>query len=127
MESGTSLIKFPQVRLPGAVDHHFRMYVTSSEEGVRVVLPPKFRGGIYINDIRNTPRVDYSTGLRRAIDGDGVRVNPMYVADDEDEVHIDSQKTIDIQMVDEELESATLPVWIPDRMIDRLCHMLSMP
>jgi hypothetical protein len=118
-----------QIRLPGAVNHHFRMYVTSREESVRVVLPTKFRGGIYINDIRNMPNVDYSAELRRAIDGDVVRVNPMYVAEDEDEVHIDSEKNIDLKMAEEESESATSrqAVWIPDGRISRLRHMLNMP
>lgn len=99
------------------------MYVTSIEETVRVVLPPKFRGGIYINDIRSMPHVDYSVELRRAIAGDDVHVNPMYVAEDEDEVHIDSQKNIDIDMVvEEECTSGRNhePVWIPDDRISRL-------
>ena len=99
------------------------MYVTSIEEGVRVVLPPKFRGGIYINDIRSMPNVDYSVGLRRAMDEDVVHINPMYIAEDEDEVHIDSQKDIDIDMVvEEEFKSGRnpQPVWIPDGKISRL-------
>ena len=100
------------------------MYVTSIEESVQVVLPPKFRGGIYINDIRSKPTVDYSVGLRRAIDGDVVHINPMYIAEDEDEVHIDSQKKIDIDMVvEEEMNSSGKnhqPVWIPDDRISRL-------
>lgn len=99
------------------------MYVTSIEESVRVVLPPKFRGGIYINDIRSMPNVEYSVGLRRAIEGDVVHVNPMYIAEDEDEVHIDSQKNIDIGMVEEEEFKSGKnhqPVWIPDDRISRL-------
>ena len=100
------------------------MYVTSIEENVRVVLPPKFRGGIYINDIRSKPKVDYSVELRRAIEVDVVHVNPMYIAEDEDEVHIDSQKNIDIEMVvEEELNKSgesKQPVWIPDDRISRL-------
>jgi hypothetical protein len=106
------------------VTHHFRMYVTSIEESVRVVLPPKFRGGIYINDIRSMPNVDYSVELRRAIDGDVVHVNPMYIAEDEDEVHIDSLKNIDIDMVVEEEENKSgkdhQAVWMPDDRISRL-------
>ena len=107
--------------------HHFRMYVTSIEETVRVVLPPKFRGGIYINDIRSMPNVDYSVALRRAIEGDVVHVNPMYIAEDEDEVHIDSQKNIDIDMVVEERESgkSDQPVWVPDDRISRLRAAMS--
>ena len=104
--------------------HHFRMYVTSIEESVRVVLPPKFRGGIYINDIRSMPNVDYSVELRRAIEGEDVHLNPMYVGEDEDEVHIDSQKNIDIDMVVEEEMNKSgrnhQPVWIPDDRISRL-------
>lgn len=74
------------------------------------------------------PNVHYSVELRRAIDGDVVRVNPMYVAEDEDEVHIDSQKNIDLQMVEEESENAMKrqPIWIPDGRISRLRQMLSM-
>lgn len=104
------------------------MYVTSIEESVRVVLPPKFRGGIYINDIRSKPTVDYSVELRRAIDGDEVHVNPMYIAEDEDEVHIDSQKKIDIDMVvEEEFNSGkrNQAVWIPDDRISRLRAAMS--
>lgn len=88
-----------------------------------MVLPPKFRGGIYINDIRSMPSVDYSVELRRAIAGDVVHVNPMYIAEDEDEVHIDSQKNIEIDMVvEEEFKSGktSQPVWIPDDKISRL-------
>ena len=88
-----------------------------------MVLPPKFRGGIYINDIRSMPKVEYSVELRRAIDGDVVHVNPMYVGEDEDEVHIDSQKNIDIDMVVEEDNKSGRnhqPVWIPDDRISRL-------
>ena len=96
------------------------MYVTSIEESVRVVLPPKFRGGIYINDIRSTPNVDYSVELRRAIVGEVVHVNPMYIAEDEDEVHIDSQKNIEIDMVVEESGRNCQAVWIPDGKISRL-------
>ena len=103
--------------------HHFRMYVTSIEETVRVVLPPKFRGGIYINDIRSMPNVDYSVELRRAIEGEDVHVNPMYIADDEDEVHIDSLKNIDIDMVVEQENKST--VWIPDDRISRLRAAMS--
>lgn len=98
------------------------MYVTSGEESVRVVLPPKFRGGIYINDIRSTPVVGYSVDLRRAMEEDVVRVNPLYILEDEDEVHIDSEKKIDIEMAGEELENAVS--WIPDGNISRLRHML---
>ena len=123
--TGTVLMKFSQIRLPGAAaTHHFRMYVTSIEESVQVVLPPKFRGGIYINDIRSKPTVDYSVGLRRAIAGNVVHINPMYIAEDEDEVHIDSQKKIDIDMVVEEEMNKSgrnhQPVWIPDDRISRL-------
>jgi hypothetical protein len=99
------------------------MYVTSIEESVRVVLPPKFRGGIYINDIRSMPTVDYSVELGRAIDGGEVHINPMYIAEDEDEVHIDSQKNIEIDMVvEEEFKNGKKhqPVWIPDDRISRL-------
>lgn len=99
------------------------MYVTSVEETVRVVLPPKFRGGIYINDIRSMPNVDYSVELRRAIEGEDVHVNPMYIADDEDEVHIDSLKNIDIDMVVEQENKST--VWIPDDRISRLRAAMS--
>jgi hypothetical protein len=68
------------------------------------------------------PNVDYSVALRRAIDGNVVRVNPMYVGEEEDEVHIDSEKNIDIDMVvEEELESAR---WIPDGKMSRLRRML---
>jgi hypothetical protein len=111
------------------VTHHFRMYVTSMEETVRVVLPPKFRGGIYINDIRSMPKVEYSVELRRAIDADVVHVNPMYVAEDEDEVHIDSQKNINIDMVVEEEENKSgrkhQPVWIPDDRMSRMRAAMS--
>lgn len=96
------------------------MYVTSIEESVRVVLPPRFRGGIYINDVRSMPKVDYSVELRRAIDGDVVHVNPLYVAEDEDEVHIDSQKNIEIDMVVEEEKQSYQSVWIADGRISRL-------
>lgn len=70
------------------------------------------------------PNVDYSVELRRAIDGDVVHVNPMYIAEDEDEVHIDSLKNIDIDMVVEEEESKIgknhQPIWIPDDRVSRL-------
>lgn len=40
-----------------------------------VVLPPKFRGGIYIgNDVRSMPSIDCSVELKRAMDGDVVRI-----------------------------------------------------
>jgi len=95
------------------------MYVTSIEESVRVVLPSKFRGGIYINDIRSKPKVEYSVELRGAIDGDAVHINPMYIAEDEDEVHIDSQRNIDIDMA-ALAEEFSQPVWMPDDRISRL-------
>ena len=82
-----------------------------------MVLPPKFRGGIYINDIRSMPKVEYSVELRRAIDGNAVHVNPMYIGEDEDEVHIDSQN-IEIDMVVEEERGKQ--VWIPDDRVSRL-------
>jgi hypothetical protein len=66
--------------------------------------------------------------LRRAIDGDEVHVNPMYIAEDEDEVHIDSQKKIDIDMVvEEEFNSGkrNQAVWIPDDRISRLRAAMS--
>lgn len=102
------------------------MYVTSCEESVRVVLPPKFRGGIYINDIKSTPNVEYCVGLKRAMERDDIRVNPMYVGEDEDEVHIDSQKRIGLEMVEEGMRCDEA-VWVPDGRVSRLWRMLNMP
>ena len=70
------------------------------------------------------PTVDYSVELRRAIDGDVVHVNPMCIAEDEDEVHIDSQRNIGIDMVVESGRKHQ-PVWIPDDRISRLRAAMS--
>lgn len=73
------------------------------------------------------PNIEYNEASRRAIEGNVVVINPMYVAEDEDEVHIDSEKNIDIDMVvEEEFEKATnrQPVWTPEGKMSRLRCLL---
>lgn len=51
----------------------------------------------------------------------------MYVAEDEDEVHIDSKKNIDVEMVVEEGLASTTSgqaVWMPEGKMSRLRHLL---
>lgn len=59
------------------------------------------------------------------MDRDDIRVNPMCVGEDEDEVHIDSQ-TIGVEMV-EEGRRCDEAVWVPDGRVSRLWRMLNMP
>ena len=62
------------------------------------------------------------------MDGDAVRISPMYVGEDEDEVHIDSEKNIELEMESENVAVTNRqPVWIPDGKISRLRLMLNMP
>ncbi|KAF8162871.1 hypothetical protein B0H34DRAFT_672009 [Crassisporium funariophilum] len=87
------------VRLSGATDHHFRSNVTSCEGSVRVVLPPKFRGAIYINNLSGPPgQVEFSVELRKCIDNGAVRLNPLVVEEDEDEIHLHSPKNIELHL-----------------------------
>lgn len=111
----TRLFELTQIRLPGTVNHHFRLYVTSCEENVNVVLPPGFRGAIYVNKAGCLfPKVQMSTGLRKGIDDGAVHMNPPCVDEDEDEVHITAAKSVQLRMVEDNVcrEEKDRPLWI---------------
>ncbi|KAJ3507488.1 hypothetical protein NLJ89_g6277 [Agrocybe chaxingu] len=108
------------IRLAGAEGHHFRLYVTSCEESVHVLLPSEFRGALFISHARSQrpASVEYGAGLRRRIDGGVVRINPVghgAVAEDEDEVHLYAANRIVVETKNENTDlpgTAGRPLWV---------------
>ncbi|CAA7265358.1 unnamed protein product [Cyclocybe aegerita] len=117
------------IRLAGAEGHHFRLYVTSCEESVHVLLPSEFRGALFISHARSQmpASVEYGAGLQRRIDGGAVRINPVVghgaVAEDEDEMHLYAAKRIVVETKDEETDlqaTAARPLWVLEGRASRL-------
>ncbi|KAL0947507.1 hypothetical protein HGRIS_013607 [Hohenbuehelia grisea] len=110
-------------RLPGVSDHFFRLYVTSRESDVSVVLPADFHGSVNIEQragrragSANSSSADqncyvrYSKSLRARIQAGAIRLNPSETYEDEDEVYIWAPGCINLRLMDESPESPR-PVW----------------
>ncbi|TFK34815.1 hypothetical protein BDQ12DRAFT_612820 [Crucibulum laeve] len=117
------------VRLSAAANHFVRLFITSCEEDVRVLLPAMFRGVIFINRTRrNWACVHYCKELRNQIGAGNIRINPPHEAEmeDEDEVHIHALGDVDIRIAEE--GSPHPPMWnYLGSKIDRFRRMLRMP
>ncbi|RDB24203.1 hypothetical protein Hypma_008703 [Hypsizygus marmoreus] len=97
------------IRLSGAEDHFFRLYVISCEDNVKILLPNGFRGVISVESCSS--RIKYSAEVSTHIRKGLIRVNTTEIADDEDEVHIHSPGKVEIRLMDEESLNRRPPVW----------------
>lgn len=117
------------MRLSGAADHHFRLYVTADEGSVHVLLPSKFRGVIHIKSTRSLPvQLACSAELRKLVEEGDVRLNTLEVGDNEDEVFIHAGKNVVIQMEAEKMEELEKGAqWILESRISWFRRLLFMP
>lgn len=118
-----------QIRLSGAAEHHFRLYVTADEGSVHIILPSKFRGVIHIKGTRSLPvQFACSAELRKLVEEGDVRLNVPEVGDNEDEVFILVGKNVVIQMEAEKMEEAEKGAqWVLESRISRFRRLLFMP
>ena len=114
------------MRLSGAAEHHFRLYVTANEGSAHVVLPSKFRGIIHIQSTRSLPiQVVCSAELRKLVEVGDVRLNAPEVGEDEDEVFVLAGKTVQFQMEAEKMEKGAQ--WILESRFSWFRRLLFMP
>jgi len=93
-----------QYRHPGAENHFFRLYIFARERGVRVTLPPMFRGVVSVKDndlVRRRKKVWYSRAFREYIQCGLIRLNTS-ASENDDEVCIDSEGKIELRLTTSE-------------------------
>ncbi|KAG6845720.1 hypothetical protein H0H87_004986 [Tephrocybe sp. NHM501043] len=99
-----------QMKLPGADDHHFKLSVTSCENGVKITLPAQFRGSICVEGCAMS-HVKFSLKLQGRIEKGLIRINEMNVEDDDDEIYIHASSFIEIILADYGIYQAQPAIW----------------
>jgi hypothetical protein len=127
--SQTGSVTIEMIRLSGATDHHFRLYVTADEGGANIILPTEFRGVIHIKSATSQPiQFVCSAELRIRIEEGAVRLNAPEVGGNEDEVFVYAGKAVQFQMEAEKMEEPRKGVqWILESGLSRFRRLLFMP
>lgn len=127
--SRTGSVMIEMMRLSGAAEHHFRLYVTADEGSVHVVLPSKFRGVIHIQGTRSLPtEFVCSAELRKLVEEGDVRLNAAEVGEDEDEVFILAGRHVQFQLEAEKMEEPGKGAqWVLESRMSWFRRLLFMP
>lgn len=104
LSSRSGSIKARVYRHPGAENHFFRLHIFARERGVRVTLPPMFRGVVSVKDhdlVRRRKKVWYSRAFREYVRCGLIRLNTS-ASENDDEVCIDSEGKIELHLTTSE-------------------------
>ncbi|KAG0706535.1 hypothetical protein DFH29DRAFT_155649 [Suillus ampliporus] len=100
LSSRSGSIKAEVFRTAGAENHFFRLYIFACSAGVKITLPPSFRGIVSINDyegLRRRRQIRYTRAFNERIRRGFIRIGSSALEND-DEVFIHAEAKIELRL-----------------------------
>ncbi|KAG2138947.1 hypothetical protein DEU56DRAFT_801005 [Suillus clintonianus] len=101
LSSRSGSIKAEVFRTPGAENHFFRLYIFACSAGVKIILPPSFRGTVSINDyesLRRKRQICCGRAFNKRMRRGFIKLGSSCGLENDDEVLIHAEGKIELRL-----------------------------